>query len=201
MKRIVALLIMAVLLLGVVSAEGQVGVTVMPDWFFITSANGTSIEGSMGETRMYVGIDGSNYFGENGGWGIEYGFSALFPCNMWANDTTISTQYFNAGAAFNIGAGYRYEFNDLVGIVAGLGLRFNIDSTMSAMSEGGMGPVFLMFDMYGRVAADFTLFNHLRFNAGFLLGGPLFSVTLGQDYNISYSGIFLSPYVGISYAY
>ena len=61
MKRIVALLIMAVLLLGVVSAEGQVGVTVMPDWFFITSANGTSIEGSMGETRMYVGIDGSNH--------------------------------------------------------------------------------------------------------------------------------------------
>ena len=72
---------------------------------------------------------------------------------------------------------------------------------MSAMSEGGRGPVFLMFDMYGRVAADFTLFNHLRFNAGFLLGGPLFSITLGQEYTISYSGIFLSPYVGISYAY
>lgn len=201
MKKIITLVTMSILLLGAVSAEGQIGVTVMPDWFFITSAGGTSFEGSMGETRLYVGIDGSNYFGENGGWGVEYGFSALFPCGMWANGTTLPTKYSNTGAALNIGAGYRHEFNDFIGIAAGLGIRFNIDSTMSAIAENGEGQVSLMFDIYGRAAADFTLFNHLRFNAGLMVGGPLFSTPLGTNYHIDFKGIFLSPYAGISYAY
>ena len=127
----------------------------------------------------------------------------MFPVNMWAEGTVIKAETFsNAGAALNIGAAYRHEFNNLLGLSAGLGVRFNIDSTMDTVAgENAIGPVFLMFDLYGRVAADFTLFNHLRFNAGFMLGGPLFSVNLGQDYNISYNGVFLSPYVGISYAY
>ncbi len=203
MRKVIALVIMSAMLLCAVSAEGQIRVTVMPEWFFITNVSGTSVEGSMGETKVYTGIEGANYFGENGGFGIEYGFSAMFPVNMWAEGTVIKADTFsNAGAALNIGAAYRHEFNNLLGLSAGLGVRFNIDSTMDTVAgENAIGPVFLMFDIYGRASVDVTIINHLRFNAGLFLGGPLFSVNLGADYDVSYSGLYLSPYVGVSYVY
>ena len=202
MRKVIALVIVSAMLLCAVSAEGQIGVTVMPEWFFITNVSGTHVEGSMGETKLYAGIEGANYFGEKGGFGIEYGFSGMFPMNTWSEGTTIKADTFsNVGAALNIGAAYRHEFNDLLGLSAGLGVRFNIDSTMSAIVSGGAAPVFLMFDLYGRASVDITIINHLRFNAGLFLGGPLFSVNLGTDYNVSYSGLYLSPYVGVSYVY
>lgn len=76
-------------------------------------------------TRFMLTADGANYFGKKGGIGIEYGFGMIFPINTWQGNITVNAEDSSVGFVFRAGIGYRYEFSDLLGIAAGLGLNLN----------------------------------------------------------------------------
>lgn len=207
MKKVLILLVLAVFLVIPVSADSQLGISIAPEWMWISKAEGVSIE-NMGTTRFYLTADGANYFGRNGGFGIEYGLGAVFPLNMWVGDTTVNLNGDGTAFAFRVGLGYRHEFNNLIGMVVGLGLNGTFgggsygfgDSSTSYAAELDLG-------IYGRVAVDLTFIEALRVNVGFAMGGPVYTAvfeesagqTMSQSVNIS--GFFISPFVGISYVY
>ena len=205
--KVLIVIVLAVFLVIPVSADSQLGISMAPEWMWFSKAEGVSIE-NMGTTRFYLTADGANYFGRNGGFGIEYGLGAVFPLNRWVGDTTVNLNGDGTAFAFRVGLGYRHEFNNLICMVVGLGLNGTFgggsygfgDSSTSYAAELDLG-------IYGRVAVDLTFIEALRVNVGFAMGGPVYTAvfeesagqTMSQSVNIS--GFFISPFVGISYVY
>lgn len=151
--------------------------------------------------------DGANYFGKKGGIGIEYGFGMIFPINTWQGNITVNAEDSSVGFVFRAGIGYRYEFSDLLGIAAGLGLNgFYQSQTQTYSGQSITGSEFDL-GIYGRLTADFTLFNSLRINAGLAMGGPVYTlITLSaagqsESRSMNIGGFFLAPFVGVSYTY
>lgn len=208
MKKVLILLVLAVFLVIPVSADSQLGISFAPEWMWISKVDGTSYE-NVGTTRFYLTADGANYFGRNGGFGIEYGLGAVFPLNMWIGDTTINLNGEGTAFAFRVGLGYRHEFNNLIGMVVGLGMNgtFGGGSSYDFGSFNVNYAAELDLGIYGRVAVDLTFIEALRVNVGFAMGGPVYTAvfeesagqTTSQSTNMS--GFFISPFVGISYVY
>lgn len=205
MKRIFVVLLLISALVPVFAMDGQIGVSIAPEWFWINKIEGQDFS-DYGQTRFYLTVDGANYFGENGGFGIEYGLGLIFPINTWQGDVTIDANG-GTGFAFRAGVGYRHEFNSLLGLVAGLGINGTYDS--GSQSYAGQTVSVSEFDLgiYGRVALDITIIDFLRFNAGLAMGGPVYSnmkMSIGnqsESSNVDLSGFYLAPFVGIAYAY
>lgn len=199
MRKILIVAIMLFAVMIPVFAEGQIGVTLAPEWFWITSVEGEKIPESFGESSFMLGVDGANYFGENGGFGVEYGIGLGLPMRIWEGQLSAKSPE-KAGFAFNVGAGYRYEFSDLIGIVAGLGLGgYYQNSAAIFVGEGNQ----FELSLYGRVAVDFTFIDCLRVNAGVKLGGPVYTVVSaeGQSADISIGGVYFTPFASVSYVY
>ena len=136
MRKILIVAIMLFAVMIPVFAEGQIGVTLAPEWFWFTSVGGEKIPESFGESSFMLSVDGANYFGENGGFGVEYGVGLGLPMRIWEGQLSAKSPE-KAGFAFNVGAGYRYEFSDLVGIVAGLGLGGYYQNSAAILGADG----------------------------------------------------------------
>ncbi len=186
-----------------VFAEGQIGISLTPEWLWITSIEGQNSPYSIGMTRFMLTADGANYFGEKGGFGIEYGLGAIFPINQWQGNSTINTTGTGAGLVFRVGAGYRYEFSELFGLAAGLGLN----GAYQPSSLQGTNINELNLFIYGRITADFTFLEFLRLNVGFAMGGPVYTLVTassGGQYtsqSMNIGGFFFAPFAGVSYVY
>lgn len=207
MKKIVVLLLLLASLVPLSAMDSQIGVSIAPEWFWVTAFEGNKAPESTGATSFYLTVDGANYFGENGGFGIEYGLGMAFPINTWAGDMTTEANG-DVEFAFRVGAGYRHEFNSLIGIAAGLGLNGSSYSQTGDTGYGYTGKASIFsLGIYGRVAVDFTFIDFLRINAGVAMGGPVYSSmkvsSMGQSMSmdIDLSGFYLAPFVGVSYAY
>lgn len=204
------ILIVAIVLFTVmipVFAEGQIGVSLTPEWFWLTSMEGQKAPESTGMTRFMLTADGANYFGSNGGFGVEYGLGMIFPVNKWSGNVTTKSTETSVGFVFRAGVGYRHEFSNLIGLVAGVGLNGFYQKENVASPEGQASASEFDLGMYGRIAADFTFIDCVRVNAGIALGGPIYSVVKASaagesmSMNIHMSGVFLAPFVGVSYVY
>ena len=123
MKKLFVIAAILIVSIVPVFAEGQIGLSLTPEWFWITSYEGQKAPVSTGMTRFMLTADGANYFGEKGGLGVEYGLGMVFPVNTWEGDITTKSTNSGVGFVFRAGLGYRYEFSDLIGLAAGLGLN------------------------------------------------------------------------------
>ena len=197
------LIIISIMLLALVpaafAADGQIGISLTPQWFWITKALDHDISGNLGTTSFLLTVDGANYFGEDGGFGIEYGLGASFPLNVWGGNYTESISSSATSLAFRFGLGYRYQFSSLLGVIAGLGV--NGDAGFSG--SGNAATTSLMLGLYGRVGVDFTLLDFLRINAGIAVGGPVYLASFrgSSSTSLGIGGFYLAPSVGVSYAY
>ena len=208
MKKILAVVVLFVAALGMLSAhDSSVGLTLAPEWYWMFESRGQKLPDNSGDTRFHLMATGDSYFGDDGGFGIEYGLGATFVMNTFINGETTKAENAPVGFVFNVGPGYRYELNSLIGFSAGLGIRGYLVSDESGFGEYSASYTAFYLDMYGKVAVDFTLFDFLRLDAGAMFGGPVFA-TGSYTYNgnsvsadVSVSGFFFTPFVSVSYVF
>lgn len=87
---------------------------------------------------------------------------------------TVNAGNSSVGFVFRAGIGYRHEFSDFLGIAAGLGLNGYYQSETQTYSGQSVTASRFDLSIYGRLTADFTLFDSLRINAGLAMGGPVY---------------------------
>lgn len=205
MRRFLVTVLLILLVAPIFAMDSQIGASIAPEWFFVSKMEDMELS-ETGMTRFYLTIDGANYFGQNGGFGIEYGLGVIFPVNTWSGNVTIDAEG-GSGFAFRAGVGYRHEFNSLIGIAAGLGVNGTYDSETRSSSGSTATVSELDLGIYGRVSVDFTFIDCVRINAGIAMGGPVYSnmkMSLdgqSQSADLGISGFYISPFVGIAYAY
>ena len=216
MRKIVAVAFVLLAFTGMLFAgEGRIGVTIAPDWMWYSNPEDT------GKMDFNLMAEGANYFGKEGGFGIEYGLGVKFPVNTWITDN--DPQKVEDGKSsflFKVGAGYKHAFSDMFGLTAGLGIRGSVLTTDGGFDFGGIigvsgkATVFMM-DIYGSVAADITLLDFLSLQAGVSVGGPVVSscriTTEGsiggiggggtETVDLDLAGFYLAPFVGVSFVY
>ena len=216
MRKIVTVAFVLLAFTGMLFAgEGRIGVTIAPDWMWYSNPEDT------GKMDFNLMAEGANYFGKEGGFGIEYGLGVKFPVNTWITDN--DPQKVEDGKSsflFTVGAGYKHAFSDMFGLTAGLGIRGSVLTTDGGFDLGGIigvsgkATVFMM-DIYGSVAADITLLDFLSLQAGVSVGGPVVSscriTTEGsiggiggggtETVDLDLSGFYLAPFVGVSFVY
>ena len=216
MRKIVAVAFVLLAFTGMLFAgEGRIGVTIAPDWMWYSNPEDT------GKMDFNLMAEGANYFGKEGGFGIEYGLGVKFPVNTWITDN--DPQKVEDGKSsflFKVGAGYKHAFSDMFGLTAGLGIRGSVLTTDGGFDLGGIIGVSgkttaFMMDIYGSVAADITLLDFLSLQAGVSVGGPVVSscriTTEGsiggiggggtETVDLDLSGFYLAPFVGVSFVY
>ncbi len=216
MRKIVAVAFVLLAFTGMLFAgEGRIGVTIAPDWMWYSNPEDT------GKMDFNLMAEGANYFGKEGGFGIEYGLGVKFPVNTWITDN--DPQKVEDGKSsflFKVGAGYKHAFSDMFGLTAGLGIRGSVLTTDGGFDLGGIIGVsgkttVFMMDIYGSVAADITLLDFLSLQAGVSVGGPVVSscriTTEGsiggiggggtETVDLDLSGFYLAPFVGVSFVY
>ena len=206
MKKVLSLLLCLLLLSGLLfAAEGRIGVTLAPQWLWYTET-----EADRGETNFLFMAEGANYFGKEGGFGVEYGLGVNFPVNEWLGDH-VSDSSASSAFVFKAGLGYKYAFNDSFGIVAGLGIDGNFRKR-TLVEELSISYNEFSLNMYGKVAAQFTLIDFLGLDVGVMLGGPVYITRSlnGQDSSFNLDsllknepnkGFYLAPFVGVSFVY
>ena len=208
MKKILAVVVLFVAALGMLSAhDSSVGLTLAPEWSWEFEYNGQKRSDNTGYTYFHLMATGDNYFGDDGGFGIEYGLGATFIMNGFSNGETIKAENAPVGFVFSVGPGYRYELNSLIGFSAGLGIRGYLYSDEIYSGNYSISSTVFYLDMYGKVAVDFTLLDFLRLDAGAMFGGPVYATSSATvngssaSIDISRSGFFFSPFVSISYVF
>ena len=158
MRKLFVIAIVFIVSVVPVFAEGQIGISLTPEWFWTTSYEGEKYTESVGTTKFMLTVDGANYFGENGGFGIEYGLGMFFPVNSWQGNVTVSAEGASVGFVFRAGAGYRYAFSDLIGIAAGLGLN----GTYQKDSVTYSGSIISVYVVRGKIPRFFRQFHFFR---------------------------------------
>ena len=96
MRRFLVTVLLILLVVPVFAMDSQIGASIAPEWFFVSKMEDMEMS-ETGMTRFYLTIDGANYFGQNGGFGIEYGLGVIFPVNTWSGNVTIDAE--GGGAA------------------------------------------------------------------------------------------------------
>lgn len=205
MKKLFAILLIVLAVTPLFASEGQIGATLgyQNAWLFEIEGNDT---GDMQSRTLVMSVNGANYFGSNGGFGVEYGIGMTNLLNTKYENLTVDDEEFDPGLILNLGVSYRYGITDMIGISAGLGLSAEMDWA------NGQDIVYIQKDvdlfefdlgMYGKIAADFTFFDDLRLNVGLEMGGPLYkSITAESNTeSIDISAFYLTPYVSLSYKY
>ena len=198
------------------AAEGRIGVSLAPEWLFGGAKVNGEVPEDTGSTSFMLLAEGANYFGKEGGFGIEYGLGVKFPINTWVGD--LSTEDESPSAfSLKVGLGYRHEFSDIFGISVGAGALADI----TKVSEGGEifgqtisgSSTTFILDIYGSVAADITLIDFLRLEVGAMMGGPVWTATKAQvnagglgswnpdPVKLDYGGFALAPFVRVSFVY
>ncbi len=197
MKKLLVVAIILIFSVIPLCAEGQIGVTLTPEFGWITEVVHDE-DLSAFETNFILSIDGANYFPQAYGFGIEYGLGLYFPWMYWEDK---EANYFDStiGLSLKLGATYRYAFSDFIGISAGIGLA----STYFIFIDDPDAQFNL--DMYGKVAADFTFIDALRVNAGLAVVGNLCMIYFcdyhSAAHNLDTVSFSLSPFVSVSYLY
>ena len=185
-----AFLVLAIALASPLSAmDGQIGITVGCQW------NTEDFDFDRGTREIPINISGSDYFGRDGGFGVEYG-AGLGIC-IGGGDVDSNYAETNSQTPFfaNVGAGWRFHFDDTFGVKIGLGVDFRY------MSNDNWKRYTL--GAYGRVALDITFADHFRLDVGARIGGPLHAEqAIGSlSGEVDVKGVYASPYVGLAYVY
>lgn len=200
-KIIVILSLLLCVAFSAFAAEGQIGLTLGFQNFWYDQDDGPA---DMEERSLIITLDGANFFGENGGFGVEYGIGMSNVLNRKSGDLTVDSEEFHPDLALRLGLAYRYGFSDMFGIVAGLGASGHMSWHDDYM---GWDKVTTMsISMYGKLALDIT-FGSIRIDAGVGVGGPVYSkaeISVGdvtRSGETDLSGIFATPYISLSYVY
>lgn len=201
MKKAVAVLAVLMVLSGALfAAEGRIGLSVAPEWMWNIGTDAND-----GTASLALMAEGANYFGKEGGFGIEYGLGTSIPLSAWAGDIKVDA---DSGTAFlfKAGLGYKYAFGDLFGLTAGLGVRGTV-APYKLWGDSVKATLFKL-DMYGSVGAELSVLEFLGINAGVMLGGPVYSSakidsalgSAGHTYD-PIKAFSLAPYVIVSFLY
>ena len=207
MKKVFVFAIVFCIIMCPVFAKGHIGATISPNWTWIGKIMDEKAPANTGSTGLTLALDGGHYFGQNGGFGIEYGLGMNIPLKVWTEGVSQNVEDGSSAFVFKSGAAYRYEFSDLLGLSAGLGLGGEY-SRESTYADGiKMNASIFSLNMYGKVSADVTVINALRISAGVTLSGPLYTnmkvSAQGESIskNLKASAFTLAPFVGVAYAY
>lgn len=188
MKRtLIAVLIIVIASSSAFAAKGEIGGTLYPD-AMISTSDGTTVLG------VILMAEGANYFGADGGFGIEYGLGGWFPL---ANISSEGAEFSFGGALFAGKAGLAYDLplGEAFDLVFSLGLKLR---TLVIVN---------IFDLYGTVTASFDLNETLAIKTGLTAGCTLFGGLMGSgDVSLfpAEDGVPIitaSPFVGLSFVY
>ena len=200
MKKLFAILLIVLAVTPLFASEGQIGATLGFQNFWIKDSDGAT------NLSIVASVDGANYFGNNGGFGVEYGIGMIDLMSYREDNHTVDDDDFDPSLLLHAGASYRYGFTDVIGISAGLGLASQMTWDSMTIINSQIDIFDFTMALYGRVAADFT-FSSLRLNLGLEMGGPIYSMSKvsGEGYSKTtddiINGFYLTPYVSLSYKY
>ena len=205
-KLFIVLLVAIVAAVPTFANDNQIGISIAPEWMFISQLGGSETPSGTGSTQFYLTADGANYFGNKDAFGVEYGLGVAFPINSFQNGTTMKAEG-DPGFAFRVGAGYRHEFSSLLGLFAGLGINGTYTTTTQRAGGYSASASTFILGMYGRIGVDVTLIDCLRINAGLSIGGPLMytmsvsAMGMSQTETYGVLGVTVAPFVGVAYVY
>ena len=200
MKKLFAILLIVLAVTPLFASEGQIGATLGFQNFWIKDSDGAT------NLSIVASVDGANYFGNNGGFGVEYGIGMIDLMSYREDNHTVDDDEFKPSLLLHAGAAYRYGFTDIIGISAGLGLASEMYWDSYTDQNYKYDEFDLTLAIYGRVAADFT-FSSLRLNLGLEMGGPVYSMAKVSSEGHSetmddiINGFYMTPYVSLSYKY
>lgn len=200
MKKLFAILLIVLAVTPLFASEGQIGATLGFQNFWFKDSDGDTA------LSIVASVDGANYFGNNGGFGVEYGIGMIDLMSYREDNHTVDDDDFDPSLLLHAGASYRYGFTDVIGISAGLGLASEMAWDSMTIMNSQIDTFDFTMALYGRVAADFT-FSSLRLNLGLEMGGPIYSMrkVSGEGYSVTtddiINGFYLTPYVSLSYKY
>ena len=196
MKKLFAILLIVLAVTPLFASEGQIGATLGFQNFWIKDSDGAT------NLSIVASVDGANYFGNNGGFGVEYGIGMIDLLSMGSGNQTSNDDEFDPNMLVHAGAAYRHSFTDIIGIFAGLGLSYQMKWESDDISEN----YYHVISLYGKLGADFT-FSSLRLNLGLELGGPVSSMIKMSNSGNTVTkrdvteGFYMTPYVSLSYKY
>ena len=206
MKKILIVLAFACLILTPVSAKGEIGVAVENEWFF---SNGGDRLGTID-----VWLDGANYFGSAGMFGLDYGlgFSKLLDVDGPA--FVSADKPFGGTAKF--GFGYSIPVMGILDITGGVGVKIRVlmNMDMDLYSDNAHADVsaYVGAGVYADIAARIRPVEHLGITIGLVAGVPVWGYldvnvdsttapdSASPSTDIVY-GVSVSPFVGISFVY
>ena len=207
MKKLLIVALVFIVSMSALSAhEGQIGISFTPEWSWVTTLEGNKLPKNEEGLTMMLSIDGANYFGRRGdGFGLEYGIGMAFPVTQQDMNYPILNQINGSdiGLVFRFGIGYRFEFSRLFGLALGFGLNGAYQAENIISSGKTATESVLLLGLHGKVTADLTIIDCLRINLGIAVGGPIYNLISVENYsaNLNIGGVFVSPFVGVSYVY
>ena len=164
MKKLFAILLIVLAVTPLFAFEGQIGATLgyQNAWLFEIEGNDT---GDVQSRTLVMSVNGANYFGSNGGFGVEYGIGMTNLLNTKVENLTVDDEEFDPGLILNLGASYRYGITDMIGISAGLGLSVGMDwangqdivyiqKDVDLFGGGNLSPEGSMKKLFGMVKAQ-----------------------------------------------
>ena len=206
MRKIFIVLAFVCLALVPVSAKGEIGVAVENEWFL---SNGGDRVGTVD-----VWLDGANYFGSAGMFGLDYGLGFSKLIDVDGPSFVSSEKPF--GGAVKFGFGYSIPVMDILDITGGVGVKMRIlmNMDMDLYSENAHADVsaYIGAGIYADIAARIRPVEHLGLTIGLAFGIPAWGYldmevdsTTSPDSaspvtDIIY-GVSVSPFVGISFVY
>lgn len=200
------MLFAAICIHPVFAAEGQIGIT---SGYQVLWTSEEIIEGFSFDYEYRsaaVSLDGANYFGRNGGFGLEYGIGISNRLSMRIEDFKTDYEEFDPSLLLHAGAAFRHGFTDVIGIASSLGVSTEMYWD-SVDDPGYEHKIFnLGLSVYARVSYDFT-FSSIRLNLGLEMSRLFYTAaktTIGDEsYTVdgNVSGFHMTPYVSLSYKY
>lgn len=199
-KILLSVILVAVCSVSLFASVGEIGVTGTTDWFFGSSTSGHSVK--IGTFDLI--LDGANYFGSAGMFGIDWGVGVTFPyrTNLGIVNST-GTDFF-PGAMFKIGFGYNFDILSFLDITGGVGYKFRL--LLDVRDDYGfMIRGLVDNELYADVAVRIRPIENLGISAGIAVGLPIWAyVQTGEQIDTvtdGLLGISIGPFVGVSYVY
>lgn len=187
MKKACILILVAVIaIMNLSAAKGEIGGTLYPE-VFISTSDGSTILGAV------VMAEGANYFGADGGFGIEYGIGGWFPL---AQFTSEGSEFIGSAALLTgkVGLAYDFPIGESFDLALSLGLKVRTILIVN------------LFDIYGTVTASFDVGENVAVKTGVTAGGTIFGTMpeIGDQSAFATEGVpivVVAPFVGVSFVY
>ena len=200
-KILISVILVAVCSVSAFASVGEIGVTGTTDWFFGSSTSGNSAK--IGTFDLI--LDGANYFGSAGMFGIDYGIGVAFPYREYLGNINRPGIDFFPGVMFKIGFGYNIGILNFLDITGGAGYKLRAMVGISDTVENTVFEILIDQELYADVGVRIRPIDNLGISAGISVGIPVWFFAGSDAYSdvVSdvMSGISIGPFIGVSYIY